>query len=450
MPSSTPTPGRRGPRRPAPAACAALLVAGLVSACGTPGSTAANSSADTTAVSTAIPTDKVTLSVLSSDTSETTKALSAAFEKKHPNVTVDFRFTGVDSYDTSLDLTLGSDSAPDLALLNKLGNTAKAGLIRNLDPYVDAYGWDKTVSASELGQWRADGQGKTLGVGKLWAAPAGFSLVGVYYNKDIAAKLGIEPPKTLGEFEQDLAKAKTAGVLPIQMPNMQGQSSYLFQALTNTFQGPGKSTEWAFGNPGSTIENVSATRAAQQVADWAEQGYLPSGANGTDGAAAMSAFTKGEGLFMFDGNWDATAVDKALPGKAGFFTLPGESADAPSTGVGTSLAYAIPSKAKHPDLAAAFLDFMTTPEAAAIEFGSGYMPVAQAETVKTPDNSILKDYAAAWAAVAKSDGLVPYFNNSTPTMNDTLTSQGQQLVAGKTSPADYLKALQDDWEKGHK
>ncbi|MFJ4680456.1 MULTISPECIES: ABC transporter substrate-binding protein [unclassified Kitasatospora] len=449
MPSSTPTSGRRGPRRPALAACAALLVAGLASACGTPGTAPASSTAPS-AVSTAITTDKVTLSVLSSDTSETTKALSAAFQKKYPNVTVDFRFTGVDSYDTSLDLTLGSDSAPDLALLNKLGNTAKAGLIRPLDPYVDAYGWDKSVSASELDQWRADSQGKTLGVGKLWAAPAGFSLVGVYYNKDIAAKLGIEPPTTLAEFEQDLAKAKAAGELPIQMPNMQGQSSYLFQALTDNFQGPDKSTAWAFGSSGSSLENDPATRAAQKVADWAKQGYLPSGANGTDGAAAMTAFTKGQGLFMFDGNWDATAVDKALPGKAGFFTLPGESAGAPATGVGTSLAYAIPTKAEHPDLAAAFLDFMTTPEAAAIEFASGYMPVAQADTVKTPDNSILKDYAAAWAGVAKSNGLVPYFNNSTPTMNDTLTSQGQQLVAGRTSPADYLKALQDDWQKGHK
>ncbi len=448
MPSSQSPSGLRGPRRRALAVGAAMVVAGLLTACGTPGATPAASSA-ATAVSTAIPTDKVTLNVLSSDTSDTTKALITAFEAKYPNVTVNFQYTGIDSYKTSLDLTLGSQNAPDLALLNLLGNTAKAGLIRDLDPYAAAYGWDKTVSASELDQWRADDQGKLLGAGKLWAAPAGFSLVGVYYNKAIATKLGIAPPQTLADFEQDLAKAKAAGELPIQMPNLEGQSSYLFQALTNVFQGAKKSTDWAFGTPGSTILNDDASKAAQELADWGKQGYLPAGANGTDGPGAVTAFTKGQGLFMFDGNWDATTVDKALPGNAGFFTLPGTTADAPSVGVGTSLAYAIPTKAKHADLAAAFLNFMNGPEAATVEYNSGYMPVAQADTVQAPDTSIRSDYIKAWGKVAKSNGLTPYFNNSTPSMNDTLTSQGQQLVAGKTSPAQYLQALQNDWQKGH-
>ncbi|MGW0667239.1 ABC transporter substrate-binding protein [Streptomyces sp. NPDC002746] len=402
-------------------------------------------------MSTKMPTEKVTLSVLTSDTSETTKALAKAFEKKYPNVTVDYRFTGVDSYDTSLELTLGSDKAPDLALLNKLGNTAKAGLLRNLDPYANAYGWTQKVPSSQLDQWRADGKNPGLGKGKLWAAPAGFSLVGVYYNKDMARKLGIrEAPKTFGEFESALARAKAAGELPIQLPNMQGQSSYIFQALTNVFQGAGKSTEWAFGAPGSTIENETSSAAAEKLAAWAKKGYVSSNANGTDGPGAMNAFTKGKGLFMFDGNWDATAIDKALPGRAGFFTLPRKSADAPAVGVGTSLAYAVPARAQHPDVAAAFLDFMTSSEAGAIEFASGYMPVTPGAKITAPEHSVLSDYAASWKKVGDSDGLVPYINNSTPTMNDTVTSQGQQLVAGKITPADYVKALQTDWEKSYK
>ncbi|MFG2504679.1 extracellular solute-binding protein [Streptomyces rubiginosohelvolus] len=448
--SSTPrAPRRRAFVRPLAVVCTAAVAAGALSACGTPGGAPAKAAPTDGAVSTAIPTEKVTLSILTSDESPTTKALTDAFVKKHPNVTIDYRFTAYDSYNTSLGLALNSANAPDLALLNLLGNTAKAGQIRPLDPYAKAYGWDKTVSASQLDQWRS--QGNQLGAGKLWAAPAGFSLVGVYYNKEIASKLGISgPPKTLDEFEKQVAKAKAAGQLPIQVSNLDGHSSFIFQALVNQFQKLSDSTAWAFNNPGFTVESNAGTKAAQKLADWAKKGYLPEGANGVDNAGATAAFTKGQGLFLFDGNWDAGVVDKAMPKGAGFFTLPGTTPDAQAAGVGTSLAYAISTKAKNPDLAAAFLNFLTTPEAGQIQLDNGFMPVSQDPSIKAAEGSVRADFVAAWKKVGESNGLTPYFNNATPTMNDVLTSQGQQLIAGKTSAAAYLKAVQAEWTKGQK
>ncbi|MGW6541218.1 ABC transporter substrate-binding protein [Streptomyces sp. NPDC055051] len=451
MPSSpAATPRRRLLNRSLAGACTTAVAVGALGACGTPGTAPASKPTDG-AVSTAIPTDKVTLSILTSDESPTTKALTDAFVKKHPNVTIDYRFTAYDSYNTSLALALNSENAPDLALLNLLGNTAKAGQIRALDPYVKAYGWDKTVSASQLDQWRSNGKGNQLGTGKLWAAPAGFSLVGVYYNKQTAAKLGIDgPPKTLADFEQQLAKAKAAGELPIQVSNLDGHSSFIFQALVNQFQTPADSTAWAFGKPGSTVENEAGTKAAEKLADWTAKGYLPEGANGVDNAGATAAYTKGQGLFLFTGNWDAGVVDKAMPKGSGFFTLPGLTPESPAAGVGTSLAYAISTKAKNPDLAAAFLNFLTSPEAGQIQLDNGFMPVSQDASIKAAEGSVRAEFVEAWGKVGKSNGLTPYFNNATATMNDVLTSQGQQLIADKVEPADYLKAVQAEWAKGQK
>lgn len=445
MASSTPRPPAR---RAGVLGLTALTLVGLT-ACGTPGGTApAGGESPSGAISTELPTEDTTLTLLHTDTSGTIEALAEGFEKEHENITVDLQYTAGDSYNTSLDLTLGSDSAPDLAMLNMLGNTAKAGLLRPLDPYAEAYGWEDTVPTSQLDQWRAEDTG-TLGSGTLWAAPAGFSLVGVYYNTELAASLGIEQPTTLDEFEAALQKAKDAGAVPLQQPNQGGQSSYVFQALTNNFQDPALSTEWAFGAPGSTIVSDAGTQAATTLAAWAAAGYIPESSNGTDGSGAVAEFVKGDSLFMLDGNWDATTVDEAMPGTAGFFTLPGTTPDAPSVGVGTSLALAIPAGAEHPDVAAAFLDYLTTPEAAAIEFANGYMPVAHADQVEAPEDSILADYLVAWDKVAQSNGLTPYFNNSTTTMNDTLTSQGQQLVVGRVTPQQYVEALQADWDKAH-
>ncbi|MEU1425339.1 extracellular solute-binding protein, partial [Kitasatospora sp. NPDC005751] len=142
-----------------------------LAACGglTPGGSA-GAPASSGPVSTELPTGSATLTIVSSENSGTTKALAEAFHTKHPNITVDFQYTGVDDYDKSLNLKLSSGSAPDLALLNKLGTTVRAGLVRSLDPYAQAYGWDAKYPSAELDQWRAADDGRQLGTGHLWAA----------------------------------------------------------------------------------------------------------------------------------------------------------------------------------------------------------------------------------------------------------------------------------------
>ena len=89
----------------------------------------------------------------------------------------------------------------------------KDGLLKNLDDYATAFGWDK-FPAAQLAQNRVGSDG-TRGSGSLYAMGLNYSLTGVFYNKQLAAQLGMtEPPKTVAEFEDLLAKAKTAGPAP--------------------------------------------------------------------------------------------------------------------------------------------------------------------------------------------------------------------------------------------
>ncbi|MFC1437160.1 extracellular solute-binding protein [Streptacidiphilus sp. N1-10] len=443
---------RRAARRCVTFAVCVAAAAVPLSACSAliPGAGSQLAPAPSGPVSTAVPTGRVTLTVSSSENSGTTRALATAFEKLHPNVTIDYRYTAAGDYNTSLNLTLSSADAPDLALLNMIGTTVRANLVRDLDPYVAAYRWDRACPSTELDQWRASSDGRQLGSGHLWAAPAGFSLVGVYYDKALAARLGITAPTTFADFQADLAKAKAAGAVPIQLGNLQGHASFVFQSIADSVDGAARSTAWAYGVPHATIASPGGTTGAEDLADWARQGFLPAGANGTDLPGSVAAFAKGQGLFLFDGSWDGALIDKAMPGRAGFFALPGATASAPVTGIGTSVAYAIPTRARHPDLAAAFLNFMGSARAAQIEFSTGFMPLAHADAVIAPSGSVLADIAAAWAKVNRGNGLVPFFNNTTATMADTLTSAGQELIGGRSSAAQYVAALQADWQKGHR
>ena len=91
---------------------------------------------------------------------------------------------------------------------------AKDGLLKNLDGYATAFGWDKWP-VPQLNQNRVAADG-TRGSGSLYAMGLNYSLTGVFYNKKLAAQIGMtQPPKTLAEFEDLLAKAKAAGLLPI-------------------------------------------------------------------------------------------------------------------------------------------------------------------------------------------------------------------------------------------
>ncbi len=91
---------------------------------------------------------------------------------------------------------------------------AKQGLLKNLDGYAKAFGWDKWP-VPQLDQNRVAPDG-TRGSGSLYAMGLNYSLTGVFYNKKLAAQIGMtEPPKTVAEFDDLLAKAKAAGLQPI-------------------------------------------------------------------------------------------------------------------------------------------------------------------------------------------------------------------------------------------
>ena len=108
--------------------------------------------------------------------------------------------------------------------------------------------------------------------------------MGVYYNKQMLADLGLTIPTTFGEFEQDLDVAKQAGEVPIQFGNndafpgiheyaviqdQMASTSY----LTRLHLRDARSDALSFDTP----ENVEAATTLQ---DWAQKGYFTPGFGG--------------------------------------------------------------------------------------------------------------------------------------------------------------------------
>src|SRR5690606_14293278 len=83
---------------------------------------------------------------------ESIEALNAAFEEKYPNITIDRQARSFEDLQRTLRLAIQGDEAPDVVQVNnnrsQMGAFVKRNLIRSLDSYAEAYGWDERIPES--------------------------------------------------------------------------------------------------------------------------------------------------------------------------------------------------------------------------------------------------------------------------------------------------------------
>ena len=215
---------------------------------------------------------------------------------------------------------LASATPPDLIRVISITSGTKSNLLTNLDSSSTAFGWDK-LPKSQLSQFRAE-KG-VAGSGFLYAKPSGFTMTGLYDNKKLATQIGMTAaPKSADELTGLLVKAKAAGLTGMVVANKAGGGVFPYQLLWNSAMGPDKVAAWVFNAPDATIDTPESVKAAQQVVDWNTAGHFPSGVNAMDSTAADALFAANKGVFFPCGNWDATNLDKTLPGNVGFMPMP--------------------------------------------------------------------------------------------------------------------------------
>ncbi|WP_344393943.1 ABC transporter substrate-binding protein [Streptomyces vastus] len=441
---------RRLRRRLARAACALALVLPLT-ACDalTPGSTAAVTGPRSVPSSTAVPEGDVTLRVQFADAPLMVDALIAAFEKGHPGISVEPQYKTFSDYVQNLKLTMTSDSAPDIAQY-AVGMTdlAQDGHILDLAPYREAYGWDESIPPVSLDQLTAGLRSEATGGRALFGVPAGLSMTGIYYNKELAEKAGIDgPPRTLAEFEDQLAAAKDADLTPLGVGGLDTGGLHLWAALLNQTMPMDDYWDWVNGTKDATIENRAGITASRLVVEWGRKGYYNESANGTAQLDSTAQFAKGDSVFLINGNWAAGQLATTMGDNVGFFPMPGEQAGDPTVASGFSVAYAVSSRTEHPEAAGAFLDFLTSPEAGQIISDNGFLP-PNPEAVAKPEG-VLADVAEGHRRAVGDDGITTFPDFAAPAMLDRLRSGVQKLIADRVEPADYLDSLQDEWEEHH-
>ena len=251
--------------------------------------------------------------------------LSEEFTKQFPNVTWDINQDQFTNLMTATPRLLSGDNPPDLIRLPSMVSLVKDGLLKNLDDYATAFGWDKFPPA-QLAQNRVAEDG-TRGSGSLYAMGLNYSLTGVFYNKELAAQIGHDRAarRRSPSSKTCWPRPRTPGLLPIMAWNATASGGGLAFPLQNLMAAYGPTepiNDWIFQKPGATIDTPTNLTAAQHLQQWVEAGYFPKDANAIEYTDANARFGKGEGVFMFNGDWQNAIYDKDLPDNVGFFVFP--------------------------------------------------------------------------------------------------------------------------------
>ena len=291
--------------------------------------------------------------------------LSEEFTKQYPNVTWDIKQDQFANLINETPRVLTGDNPPDIIRLPTFVTFAKQGLLMNLDKYATAFGWTDWPVPLQFARMDSDG---IRGSGSLYAMGLNYQLTGVFYNKKLAAQIGMtEPPKTVAEFDDLLAKAKAAGPQPIMEWGSAKSGmglAFPLQQLMAAYGPTQPVNDWIFQKKGATIDTPSNLIAAQHLQDWIQKGYFPPDINAIEYTDAAARFTKGEGVFTFNGDWENADYDKNMAGNVGFFLMPPAEAGGQPAAMSGPLTYGVAATAKHADCAAFFFNWLATNDTA--------------------------------------------------------------------------------------
>lgn len=387
-----------------PVILAIALIVSLFAACGTSQQEAGKSAASTQAdvkkddSTAAKPAEKKTLVFFEEDDfiKDSFKDFYKEFEDQN-NVSVKPILVPKDKYVQTLMVTINGGQPLDVLFVNgqDVRALAKKGILADLSNDIKFWDrfYDNAVEQYTFG-------GKKYGVPGQSGATSG-----VYYNKEVLDKNGLQPPKTFADL---VAMNKVLNKNGISTFGFGGATKYMwpmwyFDTFAQT--SGGKSIE-------RTIEALQGkakftdpdfVEAMKVLENFGKENLFQKGFNGADSAAGNAVFVSGKAALFFGGTWEIDGFRKAgLAGnKLGMVAFPivKEGAVSQQTGTSSGSSLSIYSKIvpENKDLALKLVDYLSSDKKSAelIKLLSGAMSPNKAVKLEGVDplydSSVNKD-----------------------------------------------------------
>ncbi len=276
------------------------------------------------------------------------------FESENPGITVQLDSMPFNTMRTVLQTQLRSGDGPDVFNWGSGpsfgGALAEAGLLYDLNDAYEEYGWEVYDFAKE--QVTYDGM--------LYGVPGEMETIGVFYNKDLFAELGIEEPTDLGEFEAAAKAVKDAGLIPVAVSDQDGwQGGHLLSIALSSRIGSDGMADLIDGT--TSWDSPDVTETLRLWSDYHAAGYLTPFPTAVSYDSGNSLFDSGQAAMIPTGSWRIDGIAANADFEAGYIPFPAE--DGPgifSGGLGSGPM--ISAATQHPEAAVKLLDFLASPE----------------------------------------------------------------------------------------
>ena len=362
--------------------------------------------------------------------------LAKAFHKLHPNITVKVVSQDASNYFAQLQAAAISKNGPDLAVMwTGLFTLQYKSFLTNLKGEIPAADLAR-VDPNAL-KWTSNSFDPANGP---YVIPLENQFYIGFYNKADFARAGVASvPTDWSQLYAACAKLKKAGFTPIVYGNggqPLGATFYPWYDMSYMMIGAYSVTQW-LGLYSGSIPWTSAT-IKSQLADWTK--LHSSGCTNSDvvtNTNNLGQFESGKAAMMVDGTWDTAKFTSALGNKVAAFVPP--FSNNPIKGVVDFAGDGISQMtySQHPAQDAMFLEFMTTPQAAAIVNAAGLIPAINGTSTTNPVNQQMLEFVSQQHMT-----VYPMLDN---VVQGNIVSTGQKflpsVLGGKVSVTSALSAL---------
>ncbi len=420
-------------------ALAGLGLASLVTTAAACGSTSSTAATTATTANTATP---VTLTLWQNlgngNQAQMVPVLIKAFERLHPNITIDNVQQPRANYFSLLQAAAVSQSGPDL--VNMWTGLFTMQYKSYLEPLGSLVPKSDLANVSGL-QWSNVGFSKTSNP---YVIPLQQQFYIGFYNKALFQKAGITSvPTDWSELFADCKLLKASGTTCIEegTQNLSGEF-YPWYNLSYLMAGSLSLSQWEELYNGSI--KWSSPIVQTQLANWQKlfaDGYINSDA--LTATNVQSDFLKGKAAMIFKGNWDTAQFSQQMGSNVGVITPPYSAAPAKKIVEFAGNGLAITSYSPHKAAAAEFLQFLTTPAAGKIVAQAGLIPDVKGVSPTDP-------LAKQMVDMVQNQGysVYPMLDNIIQT---TLVNSGSTIfpamLTGGMSPAAAGTQMDQAWQQ---
>jgi len=368
-----------------------------------------------------------------------------AFNKKYPDIKVEFSPSAPAEYNAALNARLDGGTAGDLITCRPFDASLDLYTKKRLDGLNDLAGM-KNFSDVAKSAWTTD-DGKTT-----FCVPMASVIHGFIYNKDALAKVGAAEPKTEEEFIALLDKLKKDGTYT---PLVMGTADQ-WESATMGFQNIGPNYWMGETGRANLIAGKEKFTDPQYVAVFKELAkwgpYLGSGYQAQKYPDSQNLFSLGKGAIYAAGSWDISTFRGTAKFPMGAFKAP-VPAGAKDCYISdhTDIGMGLNSASKNKDDAKKFLDWVASPEFAEIYANAlpGFFPLSSTPVTIKDD---LAATMVGWRKDCKSTIRNSYqiLSRGTPNLENELWNVSAQVINGAMTPDAAGKQLQDGLDKWYK